>query len=284
MPTIPLPPGGTSLGGGDLPVSSPSDVLAELPETHRRVEVAPVRDAFCEGFAEGFYDYQDFAEHSAAQCDPARATGDYLESLALEREIVKFPGETDVALRARMFAIPDIVSPQAIVDVVNALLAPYSDGECQFIELELDGYFVHDGDPGNIWDSFVGAPPRYPDRYYEYDASENEGFYLENNLPGGAIPSRGYLRSFVLRLPDLSDNDIAVTYIIEPEDASYELDDGQFVGDGSDTSGSESSGLIGMSIFVDPKISTDIYASIVAAVESIKGQGITWSAVVDPEL
>jgi hypothetical protein len=260
-----------------LPVSSAEDVLAELPELHRRPAVAPVRDAFCDAFADGYIAYQDAAAIAAAECDPTRAVGDALVSLALERGVARYVGEDIEDLRARMFATPDVVSPQAIVDAVNKILAPQSDTECEFVELELDGLFIHDGTV-TTWDSFIGATPRYPDRLYPDDATENGGLFIENNDPGGAIPSSGYYRNFHLRLPVLDAADEDFAFVIDTADLIMPI------GDGTDVAGSESDGSVATSVFADTLTTEELYAAVVAAVESIKGQGISWSAYVDPGL
>lgn len=215
MPLLPLPSGGANIAGGELPVSDAEDVIKAFPATHRRPEVAPVRDAFAEGFADGFIFYQDAAAYAAAQVDPMRATGDYLRSFCDEHQIVPAPGEAEESLRDRMFQAPSIVTANALRLGINAIIGPGA----SVSELELDGLFIHNGT--SAWDSFIGADPEYPDRYYAD---------LPYRRPGGAaIPSRGYPRSFFVHIP-----------------AGF---------------------------------SDDVYARVVAFVQSVKGQGISWSLV-----
>ncbi len=190
MPELPLPIDETWIGGGDLPVSEPKDVLKEFPSTHRRPETAPVRDAFVEGFTEGFKEYQNDAAYAAAQSDPMRATGDYLKSFSEEHSVVARPGESEESVRLRLFRAPAIVSYGAILDGVNEILATATINRAKLVELELDGLFVHNGT--SAWDSFIGAEPDYPDRYYAEQPDLQ---------PPGAVPSRGYPRSFVLYVP-----------------------------------------------------------------------------------
>ncbi len=266
MPLPPLPVGPTDIDGGDLPVSDASDVLTEFSRPHRNADVAPVRDAFASAFAEGFKEYQNVAAYAADQTNPLLATGDYLASFAEERQIVPRPGESNEDLRARLFETPDIVTPDVIVAGVNEILAPYSTIGCHLSELELDGWFVHDGTAG--WDAFIGTEPNYPDRYYDD---------VPSLLPGGCVPSWGYPRSFLLRIPPLETSDELSTYILDGAA-------GTFVGDGSDTSGSESSGAVAMSVYGTANLADEIYSSIVGFVERIKGQGISWGLIVDPEL
>lgn len=217
MPLLPIPVGGTNIAGGDLPVSDAEDVIKEFPKPHRRPAVAPVRDAFCEGWAEGFITYQDAAAYAAAQSDLLRATGDYLKSFSDEHSIVPLPGESEASVRARMFVAPNIVTVGVIIDGINAIIASLT---CTMSELELDGVFINDG-TSSAWDSFVGTNPNYDDRYYAD---------IPERIPGGYIPSRGYPRSFFIRIPT------------GPSD--------------------------------------DQLARVVAFVESVKGQGISWSLVV----
>lgn len=277
MPLLPLPVGGSGLAGGDLPVSDADDVLKEFDDVHRAPEVAPIRDAFVEAFAVGNITYQDLAEYAIAQCDPLRATGEYLAGLAAEREVPPAQGESEESLRARLFAAPSIVTPDAIAAAVNAILAKHTTKECEVVELELDGWYVHDGTV-TAWDSFIGASPRYPDRLFPDDATENGGDFVKNSDPGGAIPARGLVRSFHIRLPviDAADEDFA--FAIDATDAIMAI------GDGSDTAGAESDGSVATSVFVDSRTVEEAFAAIVGAVESIKGQGMSWSAYVDPNL
>lgn len=278
MPVLPAPLGGTSLAGGDLPVSDGDDVLDEFSAVHKQPAAAPVRDDFCEAFAVSHLVYQDAAAHALAQTDPLRASGDHLIRIALERNVVPYSGESPRSLRARLFSPPAIVTPQAIVDAVNDLLAPVSDIECELVELELDGLYVHDGTV-TTWDSFIGAQHRYPDRLYLEDVAENGGDYLENNNPGDiTLISQGLPRNFHLRLPVLDAVDEDFAFAIDSDDEVLAISDG------TDASGAESDGSVVTFVFGDGNTSEEIYAAIVGIVESIKAQGITWSALADSSL
>lgn len=272
MPTIPLPTGASPLDGGDLPVSDGSDVLAEFPQPHKRPSSAPVRDAFCEAFAEGFKAYQNASSYAAEQCDPLKATGEYLRSLAAEREVYPLPNESDESLRSRLFKAPDIVTPNAIRRTVDALLAPYTTSLCEICEPEVDGWFVGNGTTS--WDSFVGDPePHYQDRLYVDDAAENAGVSLVRNLPGGCIVGDGSPRTFLIRVP-----------VLEAADELFAFVGEMYLGDGADLAGSESDGSVACSVFGDGLTETEIYEAIIGAVEAIKGQGIAWILYADPRL
>src|SRR5437870_3747490 len=121
MPLLPLPSGETSLAGGDLPTSEPEDVLSEFARPHRNPASAPVRDAFAAAWNAGLTAYQNIAARAAAQSDPTRATGEYLTGYAEERGVIPLSNETESQFRDRLFDAPEIVTPKAIVGVVNAL-------------------------------------------------------------------------------------------------------------------------------------------------------------------
>lgn len=278
MPSLPLPPGGCALSGGELPVTDGTDVLVEFSGVHRQPKAAPVRDAFAGAFAVSHVEYQDASAYAAALCDPTRATGDYLRSLAVEHDVTPGVGEDEEVLRSRLFSAPEIVTPAAIVAAVDSILAPLTTKRSQLFELELDGLFVHDGTP-TAWDGFIGAEPRYPDQYYIEDAAENGGFFIDNqHAPPGALISSGLARSFHLRIPALEAIDEDFAFAIDA------VDEVMAIGNGSDTSGAESDGSVATSLFRDSLTFEEAYAAIVGNVESIKGQGISWSAYVDPTL
>lgn len=282
MPTLPLPPGGAALHGGDLPVSDGSDVLAQFADAHRRPEAALVRDSLADAFSRIHITYQDESAALLAQLDPRRATGDALLELAIEHGVTLRTGEDLESLRARIFTSPDVVSPAAIVKAVNALLAPYTTMECELVEPEVDGWFVEDG-TSTEWGAFLGTPgtqirPHYPDRYYADDSAENGGFVIANNDPGGLIVSRGYPRNFHLRLPDIAASDADFAFCI---DSSTEI---MAISNGTNASGSELDGTVITFIFNSAQTSDEVYDAIVGLVESIKGQGVSWSALVDPSL
>jgi len=260
MPFLPLP-SETTLGT-DLPVSSVEDVLIEFGVPQKTAEIAPVRDAIAEAFADGFIEYQNASERAAAQSDPLRATGNYLKAYAAEHEVVPFPGESESSLRARLFDSPTIVTPDAIEAVINEVIAPL---ECKISELDMDGWFIHAAGDGAVWDSFVGTEPNYPDRYYDDQPSLRVG---------GCVPSNNLPRSFHVRIPSLNAQDESYDYIGTVDtvlsDGSISTT-GWFIGDD-------------LNIYRDQATSVDKYNTIIARVEKIKGQGISWSMVIDPTL
>lgn len=283
MPTLPLPLGGAALHGGDLPVSDGSDVLAEFADTHRRPDTAAVRDAFVDSFSRAHVSYQDESAALLAQLDPRTTSGDALLQLAVEHGVTPGVGEDPEVLRARIFASQDVVTPNAIVNAVNALLAPYTTVQCQLVELEMDGIFIDDGTAaGSAFIVTLGTinNPHYPDRYYADDTVENGGFSLSNNQPGAGLLSQGNLRSFHLRLPEIAASDDDFSFCIDADftDIMAIFDGTQT--DSADTTLTSSNNFI----FNSTQTSDEVYAVIVATVESLKGQGISWSAIVDPYL
>lgn len=283
MPLFPIS-GPAPLGGGVLPVASEADVLAVFPVEVRRELTAPVRDGLVAALTEILKEYQRRSSQAAAFSDLLRSEGTHLEGLAADHEVYKQPGESDEDLRARVLGIPELVTPAAILAAVNAILEPWTDIQAKYFESELDQWFVTDGTAE--FDSFVFddeevASPHYPDRLYADDEDENEGDVVEGREVLGAWVFADVLgRHFLLRVPPLEAVDDDGSYAIDDDDDT----DGMWIADGSDTSGAESDGSVISFIFTDQTFSDDLYAAIVSVVELLKGQGMRWSAIVDPLL
>lgn len=286
MPSFPTS-GSVPLAGGELPVRSPGDVLALLPPEVRNSVSAPVRDALAEALTAILQEYQRRSSRGAALGDILRAKGKALDGLAADRQVYRQPGETDEALRMRVLALADMVTPAAIVAAVNFILAPFTTLRCKYFESELDQWFVNDGSIATF-DSFVHvadnvaqSSPRYPDRMYADEATENDGDVVEAREVLGAWSFADDIgRYFVLRLPQLEAVDDLGSYAFD----DTVTDDGMFVADGSDTSGAESDGSVTSFLYTDQVQSDELYAAIVSTVEILKGQGFRWQAYVDPLL
>src|SRR5436190_1114871 len=106
---------------GRLPVRRAADVLAVLPAFVRASDTAPVRDAISAGLAEILKRHQEIAGYAAGQSDILRATGIYLDGLCEDRGVYRQAGEDDEALRARALTLPELVTPEAILAVANAI-------------------------------------------------------------------------------------------------------------------------------------------------------------------
>jgi hypothetical protein len=265
---VPIYPSSFLPSGGQTPVTSAADVLAEYPLRVQQEPIAPVRDAVVELQTEALLAYQDAASYAAAQSDPTRATGVYLEEFTNEVSIFRQDSEEDEALRTRLFSPPSVVTPQAIKAAVDALLAPVTDKQSVLWESVADRWFVS----GTAdWHSFVAdgiadMRPDYPDRRYDLRS---------NSAPGGpAAFNESNGRMFVLRLPEIEAADGEGAFPRRPLDLHDT--DRFYVNDGSgDWHGFAFSG--GQSAHA-------IYGAIVNTVESIRGHGVRWLAFVDPKL
>lgn len=257
------------------------DVLAVLPGFVRQSDSAPVRDALAAALVAIIGRYRLLSAYSASQCDITRATGIYLESLCRERGVYKQPGETDDQLRARALSAPDLVTPEAILAAANSILSPYTRVQAHYAETALDRWFVQDGSAG--WHSFVGAQPQYFSRLYPADAAANGGFVRPNSEIGGAwafADQNG--RFFVLRVPVLTG--LGQAHAFAAADLSAPADARSFVADGTNASGSEATGALGMFVYQSPSTALAVYQAIVNAVSRIRGHSVRWLLIADPKL
>lgn len=260
--------------GGELAVSSTEDVLAAWPAKLRDQEDAPVRDALVEAQLAMFLAHQERSDYAAAQCDPTRATGQYLHGHAADREVYAQENEPDEQLRNRLYAVPNVVTPPSILGAVNQILSGYTDKTAKMFESISDRMFLGDGT--TTWHSFMGdgisdIDPQYQDR--RYDMRDGAG-------PGGAwLFSENYGRYFVLRIPDITGIGDPAPFMY---DSSQVLDDhgpGFFLNDGSITDGSISGFM-----YNGAADGLSVYQAIVNTVEQIRGHGVRWTLRVDKKL
>lgn len=245
------------------PVDSESDVLQALPDDIKEPEAAPIRDAFVSAATEMFREWQRRTETAVNQSTPDRATGTYLEGFGADHEVYKGADEDEEAYRARIFATPQIVTPAAILALVNGLLAPYTNRQPQLFESELDRWFCCSTSP-----VFIGADPQYLDRLYVDDAVANGGYVRPQSSPGNAwvfFTEAG--RYFVLRVPSLFPEE-NIPFAISADDTLYV----------SSTSGHA------FYMFEHVITEAELYDLIISQVERIVGQGIRWMLYVDPNL
>jgi hypothetical protein len=257
------------------------DVLAVLPGLVRQSDSAAVRDALAAALVAIIARHRLLSAYSASQCDITRATGIYLESLCRERGVYKQSGETDDQLRARALTVPDLVTPEAILTAANRILAPYTSVQAQYAESALDRWFVSDG--AAPWHAFIGAQPQYLSRLYPADAAANGGYVRPNSEIGGAwafADQNG--RFFVLRVPVLMG--LAKAHNFVAADNAVPTDVRCFVADGSNASGSEASGALGMFVYQSPSTALAVYQAIANAVGRIKGHSLRWLLLADPKL
>lgn len=275
MPLLPLPT--DLLIAGDLPVSSSDDILAILPSFLKNRDVAPVRDAILQALTAIFLEYQLESEASLAMEDVLRAVGSALEGLAEDRGVFKFDSDTDETLRARLLNAPEIVTPQAIIDVVNQLLSPYTTVEAQYCESVQDRWYIGSDADKNTrpWHSFVfdkntAGNPEYVDRLYTEYAYLNNGFFRSNSNVGGArVFSDSVGRLFMIRLPDLSGVDQLGGFV-----DSSSIVDRFYVGGVGVASAIRQSGTTVL----------DLFNTIASTLSRIKGHSIRYVLYMDPKL
>jgi hypothetical protein len=232
---------------------------------------APVRDALIEAQLAMFLAYQEASSHAAAQSDATRATGKYLEEFTGEVDIHRQLGEDDETLRDRYFAVPDLVSPNAIKRVVDRLLAPHTEKRCQIFESIGDRAFLGDG--STEWcrcflgDGKTEIDPGYPARRYAL---------RKMSSPGGArlFPDH-YGRLFIVRVPLLEGATAEAAFLFEGTHASARP---FALGDGINPDGPRAF------LFAGATLAMKVYARIAAQIDRIAGQGIRWILEVDPKL
>jgi len=259
-------------------VQTAADVLAIYPRQFR-TDGHPVLDAINEAHAGIHRAYTDASDYAAEMSDILRARAEYLDGLLGDHGCYRAPGELDDDYRARGFAWQGVVAPEAVVAVVDALLAPYTTTLAQCCESIADRYYVEDGSA--VWGSFVNTSvtlngPSYPDRLYPGDATLNGGAFRLQTDPGEPLiflDDAG--RQFFLRVPLLNDADGPTAYAEDGTATSADV--GLFVETGTAT--------VEMAFASrDYLLSDETYNAIIQSVNRIKGQGIRWEMVVDPRL
>jgi len=266
-------------GAGPRPVITSDDVVAQLPDILRRAETDEIRDKLVAALTALIQEWQFGSDYAAAQADIARATGGYLAAAGEDRGAGASVGEDEEGFRARALK-QGAADERSIVAGVNAILARYTTEQCQFVDAALDCWFVNDGTDGHgnpaIWNSYIGAGPSYPDRYFSDDVMNNGGVPRTDNCDvGGARLFKDTIgRSFLLRVPDLGfqQTDASFAYDGTPLGDFYSQNEagGFFVGDGSDT---PSAGYLDATD-TDPVAG---YGAIRNFVNLAAGESIRWS-------
>jgi hypothetical protein len=214
----------TQPGQGDAVVTGTQDVLAVAPGFVQQAQgaPAPVRDALVAALDGVHERYQELTGYAAAQCDVLRATDQYLVGLAEDRGYFQQPGEAQEPFRSRVLGVPSQVTPAAIVAAVNAILAPLTSVQCQYLESVLDRVYLTDGTATfhSFFNGLAGAAPgdtspQYPDRFYRDDALSGglNTQAVPNRDPGGAWSFSDEIgRYFVLRVPVVADTTTTLAY------------------------------------------------------------------------
>lgn len=265
-----------------LPVETTDDVLSVWPAEYKQETVAPVRDAVVASQTAMFLRSQEDSQYAADQANVARATRRYLDGHGEDRDIARSNKETDVAYRARVLAVPEIVTPLAILDAVNAILGQYTPIKAQYLESIHDRAYLRfqpheDTGGGPVGESaaLIGATPHYPARLYPEDEAANGAARVQCSPGGMWIFSDHVGRYFVLRVPDLSGLDTTVPSIYfssAPATAPGRF----FVGNGSSPSPSY--------IYASDVSALGVYGALVSAVDAIVGHSIRWKMISDPKL
>jgi hypothetical protein len=264
-------------------VQTESDVLAVYPSEYKQRNDAPVRDSVIAAQTEMFLREQESDQYAADQANVARATKRYLDGLGEDRTIARSGSEDDETYRARILGIPELVTPLAILDAADAVLAPYTAIKCQYLESIQDRAYlraVHvedstDGISGN-GSTLLGASPYYVERLYPEDEAIN-GAARRQCSPGAAWLFADHVgRYFILRVPDISgiDEEHPALYAASaPEDAKGRL----YLGNG------------GSFPSLDYLYNTDaeaisVYTALSSAVTAIVGHSVRWKMLSDGKL
>jgi hypothetical protein len=159
------------------PITSSTDLWAFVPE-HLQNDNQPVLDDATEALAEICLEWQTESEAAAAAVDLGQATDQFLTGLAADREVQRQPGESDATLLLRTTQAPAAVTPEALYEIINPVLATYgaSPAYCRIIDSVLDRAYVYET-AGIARGSFVQndetyeAFPEYIERLYSPDTS-----------------------------------------------------------------------------------------------------------------
>lgn len=266
-------------------VRTEQDVLQFMAKEIREQEDAPIRDALIDLLLGALLAYQHRSDVAEAENDLLRSTGEHLRDDAAERGFSQGDGESEADFRDRVLTTTvDATTKKAIVAAVNKVLAPFTSTECILLESALDGWFIHDGTNGKggdpAWHSFLEATPSYPDRFFNGDEPQNDGYARPNSDPQTARIFGGTPRQFLLLVPDLSGYsddgawvwDIpSVPSKVTPQFLTEQVLNGigWFIDDGSDPN-------IGGSIHTGTASETVLYDLIVRTVGLLVGQSISW--------
>lgn len=277
--TLPVVPGGDGLTN---PVNSIQDVIKEFPSRIAKPAVAPVRDAIAAGIYAVARRLQDAAQVAAGCISPEEAEDTYLDAILADHAMYRQGDDTDDHTRARLYSSSEQVTPNAIINKVNEILGTVTLKTAVYAESEMDCIFVEDGTAG--FQTFVGTNPFYPDRLYPDDLTANGGYSIPRRRPGGMVvfDSSGG-RHFHLRIPAL--DNINDNIAVATDGTQVSLDSSSmWIGNGTDTGGSETAGTVAYSAFAGSFTEQEIFDRIVSEVDIIVAQGFRWSIDVDPTL
>ncbi len=252
------------------PVETSDDALQALPEEVQASDSAPIRDALVEAATEMFKAFQDRALYASEESDPLRADSYYLDGLGRDREVYKGPGEDEESYRDRIFDKELVVTPEAILSIVNDIVVQFSAIEPQIFESELDRWFAHYAATDSVWHSFLGSNPQYLDRLYPDDSGSNGGYVREQSQPGTIWAFRSEIgRYFVLKIPPLTAADSQFSFISSNEDHQT------YISSNEDHTAY---------LYTNALTEKEAYDLIISRVNRAIGQSIRWQLYVDPNL
>jgi hypothetical protein len=261
-------------------VTADADVAKILPPEYTEEPIAPVRDGLVRAHAAQQIAYQEKSDYAAEQADIGRARGRYLTGLGSDRGFHRQGSEEDEDFRARALAVPETVTPDAIVAAVNAILASVGAGECQYLESVADRLYVNaTGGTGN-YAGLLGVSPISPMRLYPEDAAIHGGSFRSNSSPGGAWVFGDHVgRFFILRVPNLASLDTAMPTPWSSSSTAAQ----RALGTGSlfpRNTAQQNQAFV----YQNPHSALDVYKRIADTVSALVGQSVRWMMISDTRL
>lgn len=249
------------LDRSDPPAPTLDDVIALLPTWVQEIET-PVRDAALSAIAAmANRTWARIGQSIARMQTPRNASGPWLDVWGELLKRPRSPGEEDPPYRARLLEQPELISPNAIRDAVETIVAAAIITPPVVMEPATECLFFCSEDPAAPWASwFQGETVRlwglYPDDPYPY--------------VGAYIGTETQLPEFWIYIATNTGDDLFFL-ASEVDDAPVFL-------------GSEP----GATAYLDPaffeQASSGLDLTIVTDVESRKMAGVRWWMFIDPAL
>lgn len=126
----------------DAPVQTRDDVLRLMPRWLREGEPTSVVEGVADGVLEAFVRRASKLAEYGAQANAIYATGDSLDLCGAAVGILRAFGEEDEPYRARVLAQDAGITPRAILDQLDNILAPVTAAQAYYYERPDDEPFV----------------------------------------------------------------------------------------------------------------------------------------------
>jgi hypothetical protein len=245
------------LDASDRPAPTLDAMLELLPGWARELS-SPVRDGLLAAWrAMGNHLWARIGQLLAAGGSPRCAEGVWLEAWGVEFRRAKVPGESDGQYRARLLNPPDVVSPTAIREAVEAIASEEGVDEVLFLEPAIDAMFAAPNDNGP-WECWLQPATG---RLWPTDSTRSSNRYGLYAVP---VTARAL---FWIVLP--GDPGADASAFAAPNDSSTILD---FVGSTS-------------TVFVYAFRAADLLLERIASeIEARRGGGVVWFGLYDPFL